>query len=133
MTVDLTKARPGMIAKFRCGGEWVISESIALGHGVSLKFVGSNVQFGFCGINGRYLHNDHTPFDIIELIDPPFDWKDVRPGMAFTIRPEFRSGTSSPIFRYISGTETRIAAFDSISYYDKDKIERCPDSDIKVS
>lgn len=77
--VDLSKAQAGWTAHFRCGGSAVIESA-----------KNSKVLFYDCEkplqfyTNGRYLVPDvSTPFDIIRLEPPAFDWKDVKPGMAF--------------------------------------------------
>ncbi len=81
--VDLSKARSGQIAHFRCGGN------------AKIKYYSGNVGdkfgIGFDGLttvffkDGAYGCSQNSPFDIIRLEDPPFDWKDVKPGMAFKI------------------------------------------------
>lgn len=81
MTIDLTKAKPGWIAHFRCGGSAEITK----------MYGGQTLLFG----DGGYTHTVaytqdgaanipyKSPFDIIKLEQPPFDWATVKPGDAF--------------------------------------------------
>lgn len=83
--IDMSKAKIGDTVKFRCGGEAVIS-----------KKAGTYYEFeGYAA--SKYGRDNHWPetgaflypiegrsmFDIIAIIPKPFDWKDVKPGMAF--------------------------------------------------
>lgn len=91
--VDLSKATPGMIAKFRCGGEAVIDHLNIANTDVFVKFATkymSNHGTSYTNLSynkdGSLQHAPSGPltvFDIIALEQPAFDWKDVKPGMAF--------------------------------------------------
>jgi hypothetical protein len=77
MTIDLSKGKPGDTLKLRCGGEIVVPEDWR-------EMTGS--WYSAAGLlpwrkNGTTLQK--PVFDIIEIISKPFDWKDVKPGMAF--------------------------------------------------
>ncbi len=81
MTIDLSKAVAGMTVHFRCGGSAKIV-------GVHLTLYG--VFLYFDGVRSERYKNDgiwsseETLWDIIRIEDPPFEWKYVKPGMAFT-------------------------------------------------
>lgn len=84
MTVDLSKAKPGMIAKFRCGGQAVIDKTHykELTHSYAFWFKGLDSNENYFE-DGMVHPSSHKLLDIIALEEPPFDWKDVKPGMAF--------------------------------------------------
>lgn len=79
MTVDLSKARAGEKVRFRCGGEAKILFVI------EPNFFRLSMVGGFTAV--RYGENgsscDSSLLDIIEIIPASFDWKTVKPGMAF--------------------------------------------------
>lgn len=85
--VDLSKAKAGDKVKFRCGGEAVIEKLKAPD---ALGFPEHKVVFADCDDgfshyhkSGKITHDMLHPFDIIAIEPKPFDWKDVKPGMAF--------------------------------------------------
>lgn len=79
--VDLSKAQAGWTAHFRCGGSAVIESA----KNSKVLFYDCEKPLQFYP-NGRYLVPDvSTPFDIIRLEPPAFDWDDVKPGDGFTM------------------------------------------------
>lgn len=77
MTVDLSTAKAGQIAHFRCGGSAKILEVENLV--IMFENYGAGEWWSF-----SFLRSEKSPWAIIRLEDPPFGWKDVRPGMAFS-------------------------------------------------
>ena len=137
MSVDLSKAKPGMIAKFRCGGEAVIE-----------RMVDDNIiQFKDYSATGRGMHSrwfnkgqyDHVkdlnhPFDIVALEEPPFGWKDVKPGMAFLVR---RDDEISFVGHWVGWTRDRSACIQPTGQarpevYTTGILKRAPEHDIQV-
>lgn len=81
--VDLSKAQAGDTVKFRCGGEAEI-QAITFGTGECHE---AEIRIAFAWtkyFNDGSFHREPHPFDIIAIEPKPFDWKDVKPGMAFT-------------------------------------------------
>lgn len=126
--VDLSNAKAGQIAHFRCGGKAEISR----------KFSGINLGVESCVINyqsdGRYGGIlSGSPFDIIRLEDPPFDWKDVKPGMAFLRHGEIFYYVAEHLYNkemaVFACPESSPAVYDGLS---KIYFERIPERDIEV-
>lgn len=87
--VDLSKAKAGQIVHFRCGGSAKI-ESLLIQDKVYIGFTEVTRLMDEYYHNGRLVPSDAPmshkhPFDIVRIEDPPFDWKDVKPGMAFQL------------------------------------------------
>ncbi len=135
-SVDLSKAKVGQIAHFRCGGKGVIS-----------KVAAKNIYFNDCGtyydFNGSYGGSStHRLFDIIRLEDPPFDWSMAKAGMAFKVIGEETTYWRTAYFL------SRIPEFDDIvlmtndsrflahtgtfSTWTKSKLVRAPECDIQL-
>jgi len=96
--VDLSRATKGTIAHFRCGGSAVIEEieirwTKANHIGRRIRFQDSSNET--CYANARYgwsytdtgsgVVETLSPFDIIRLDEPPFDWENAINGMAFEL------------------------------------------------
>lgn len=73
--IEVTK---GCTVKFRCGGEAVVEKA----NGNEIKFEGCSIANVWDGCSSYY-SGEKTPFDIIEVIPPVFDWDTVEQGMAF--------------------------------------------------
>jgi hypothetical protein len=82
--VDLSEAKAGDKVKFRCGGEAVITEKSCGSVTVQIAFRHYNEPLLFYRA-GQLSHSGHIGglLDIIAIEPKPFDWADVRPGMAF--------------------------------------------------
>lgn len=84
MTVDLSKAKPGMIAKFRCGGQAVIEEVNRYQDYASyISFKGEDYCQDYKNDGYRRFSGSVSLFDIIALEEPPSDWANVKPGDRF--------------------------------------------------
>ena len=81
--VDYSKIRAGDTVKFRCGGSAVVQEGYFFGHAAKLKFAGSDDS-----IHYDLTHHRTSVFDVVEVIPKPFEWKDLKPGMAFKYREQ---------------------------------------------
>ncbi len=77
---DLSKAKPGWKVKFRAGGEETIRDIEYCTYETSVWFESSAGLYRYKA-DGRSSYG--TIIDIIEITEPEFDWKDVKPGMAF--------------------------------------------------
>jgi len=90
--IDLSKLEVGDTVKFRCGGEEKVmciraclssganhSKAFNLSFNVSNKDITTFEIDGECQLYRSFL-------DIIEIIPKPFDWKDVKQGMAFVMQ-----------------------------------------------
>jgi hypothetical protein len=86
MTIDMKKIRPGCILPCR---ERVV-ESVRYKEGSNypykIKFVGDDEEEEF-SVQGKYYRLSTSWQDITTIIEPPFDWDAVKPGMAFTVSP----------------------------------------------
>lgn len=82
MEVDLSKLEAGQTVKFKCGGESVI-KSVSFRYNTEywLYMSGYSCVVRYEGRSGLCIQS--PMLDIIEIIPKPFDWKDVKPGMAF--------------------------------------------------
>ncbi len=128
MTVDLSKAKAGQIAHFRCGGSAKITKMINA-HNVSFDDSGT-----YYSLSGKYgASQDERVFDIIRLEETPFDWKDEKPGIAFLRKNE--------VYHYVGESleESTCAIFmcpeSYCTIYDgfsKHLFERSPSHDIQV-
>lgn len=135
MTVDLSKARKGDKVRFRCGGEFTITGKSGEGRLVSISLNDGVGADWYC--DGRYLSHEDRPFDIVQIIPAPFDWKDVRPGMGF------RHPTFKTIWYYVGknvsrhGVSTCSHVFreneaDKYNWFGE-AMERAPEHDIEVT
>lgn len=137
MSIDLSKAKPGMIVKFACGGEATI-EGVGAG-GFKFKHY-SMVQHYLS--DGRVYPNGSSLCDIVGLEEPPFDWKDVKPGMAFATHA---SHYAEFIFLFVGWNVTseyrNHAVFQSVKrfnrdyaagfyQYTRDEVFRVPEHDV---
>ena len=87
MTIDFSKMNEGDKVKFKSGGEVVI-EAIS-----GQERYNGIYSFIFRGYSGDFVYNPDgrigsmpsgdSPFDIVEIIEKPFDWNTVENGMAF--------------------------------------------------
>ena len=90
MIVDLGKLEVGHTVKFRNGGEDIVArmEDSRNVTWITIWFEGYSDDS--CRISrsksGAVFGAKEQPFDIIEVIPKPFDWKDVKRGMAFRYR-----------------------------------------------
>ena len=139
MEVDLSTLEEGQTVKFRCGGEAVVEtvdKTISISDGIyHLHFEG----YGFDGFykNGEHeISTEPSPFDIIEIIPKPFDWKDVKPGMAFldnNKKPVWYVGPAWGVEKLVVICETREQySSDDIKFNEKYYMVRIPEHDIKV-
>jgi hypothetical protein len=83
--IEVTK---GCTVKFRCGGEAVVDDWADNVRGITSKLFleGYNEDEHLIYYNtGKFFDDEKYPLDIIEVIPPAFDWKDVKAGMAFFI------------------------------------------------
>ena len=78
--VDLKNAREGQIAYFICGG----SAKIIKTEGVAMQFEGGVGEWW----SHQFLSSRSSPFSIVRLEDAPFEWKHIKPGMAFKYRDQ---------------------------------------------
>ncbi len=93
MTVDLSKAKAGDVAHFRCGGKaeiLAINPTHASGsiRDISFKSDGCNeAQDDWSFFSTGYISATDwpEPFDIIKIEPKPFDWSECRNGMAFKV------------------------------------------------
>ena len=88
--VDLSKAKAGDTVKFRCGGEAVVRKALGTGgDAIELEFEGF-VDGGWVYDREGFFDDSglikNQPFDVIAIEPKAFDWKDVKPGMAFEHR-----------------------------------------------
>lgn len=84
--VDLTKLKAGDTVEFRCGGKAVVEKCVMfpdIENVVNITFKGDPTCRGYHQ-HGDYHYPRKSVIDIINIIPKPFDWKDVKPGMAFT-------------------------------------------------
>jgi hypothetical protein len=85
MTVDLSKARAGQIAHFRCGGKANITEI------KPMSLESGAVTISFDGHGYKTYHKDGIGWadcdiglaNIIRIEQPVFDWSTVKAGMCF--------------------------------------------------
>lgn len=104
MTVDLSKVKAGQIVHFRCGGSAKINLAQYTYQKYVCHFENDNCHYVYNNCHHVYNVNgtksdDISPFDIIRIEDPTFDWKDVKPGMAFKDGEDiFRVIGRSPIY-----------------------------------
>ncbi len=89
--VDLSKAQAGDTVVFKCGGKWKIGKiepSTRYPDSTWIRFEGAIdglVYLNDGQVPGEIVaKNGATPFNIIAIEPKPFDWKDVKPGMAFS-------------------------------------------------
>lgn len=80
--MDLSKAKAGQIAHFRCGGSAKIEDNEKGADGCRV-ITFSGCTWSNYTQDGEYKGGTNHPFNIIRLEEPTFDWKDVKPGMAF--------------------------------------------------
>lgn len=138
MSVDLSKARKGDKVRFRCGGGAVIAEIHPTGTAANsyrARFDISEIDY-FYSPAGLWTRTDTTVFDIIAIEPAPFDWKDVRPGMAFLYKskPWVYAGECL----YVDGNALCMRKFscDCEPLYDglsKNLMTRAPEHDIEVT
>jgi hypothetical protein len=134
MCVDLKKARAGWTVKFRCGGKAVIkSIEDTIGSGGSSYRYKIHFEESDYPIEKRYQSGGtyrgtdvKDTFDIVELIEPPFDWKDVTPGMAF-----YNATYGVVYFLGTSRNGSRIFEISSTSFSDipTPHVNRAPEHD----
>lgn len=134
MCVDLSKAKPGMVAKFRCGGEALIDYTTPCGNDFYIKFKNSggdgigDLSWTKDGFTAS--HKTDTIFDIIELVEPEFDWSTVKPGMAFRFQNRVlrvQKGDSANGYAYEELKGNGWIGSEAIKEY-----ERAPEHDIEV-
>ena len=87
MTIDFSKTNEGDKVKFKSGGEAIVEAIMGKKkyHGTyELRFQGYDGDFKYSP-NGKTgaIPSGLSPFDIVEIIEKPFDWNTVKNGMAF--------------------------------------------------
>jgi len=136
--IDLNKVKEGDAVKFRCGGEAVVREINKPGsNSYVVRFNDYEDYASSLFQPNGVKHNRSiftTPFDIIEIIPAPFDWADVKAGMAFENEAgeiyyfrclDFESDT------FVIASTHNIKA-SSVSFCCKSGITRSPEHDIEV-
>lgn len=128
MEVDLNTLEEGWTVKFRCGGEAVVGKKDG-----NVLFLGGYAHDLCFHEDGRYLTPGPCPFDIIEIIPKPFDWEDVKPGMAFKCRDNKSRRYCGPSLtipgRYVI---LRDRPYGDYSPYLKKELTRAPEDDNDV-
>lgn len=85
-----------------------------------------------CSNNGEFFE---TPFDIIHLEQPAFDWATVKPGMAFFISTDLQKGE---IYFYVGPSLKHkdwvilLGDYSLHSKYERKNLIRAPEHDIEV-
>lgn len=142
--VDLSKLKAGDKVKFRCGGEAVVESVIdnfsKEAGWYEVKFEGFKWREeyhpdGFVGGTGF----DEAIGDIIAIEPKPFDWSEVRPGMAFNQRQGLRKTLVyflgyhpvKPFRLFFIGEEAITAESFSVKAA-LDQLTRAPEHDIEV-
>lgn len=142
MTVDLSKAKAGDTVHFRCGGSATIKQPI---DGDFLWFDGDCQRRAY-KTNGQHsmMVAWESPFDIIRIEPAPFDWKDVKPGMCFTVN-KVAHGCSDGVKVWYIGPDISFNGFvivtlkpSSVQLYnvllfEKEFLDRTPALDHQVS
>lgn len=94
MTVDLSELKSGDTVHFRCGGSAEIKEVIkCIGAGYNLIFDDIQYVHTSWDIDGTKQCSQKI-FDIIRIEPKPFDWSEVKRGMAF-------EHVNKSVYRYI--------------------------------
>ena len=120
----------GCILYFSCGGsfEWNSwMEETAYGFNIDIN----GFMFSYTN-SGRISREVQHPFDIVKINPKPFDWKDVKQGMAFQDECKddyyYVSNDFADDERVVVCEETDCSEFRSIHKY---KLTRCPEGDLK--
>jgi len=134
--VDLSKLQAGDTVHFRCGGSAVVRGMFKGGDVFTVSF-----DYDDYGINwhsdGKYYLEGSSLIDIMRIEPKPFDWADVKAGMAFKC-PAGRN-----VYYYICtcwGVEDRVLLSRAYGFMTEEKIfvslksdlTRAPEYDIEV-
>lgn len=135
MTIDMTKAVKGATVHFRCGGSAKVSNIQADKHPLAgLRYI-TGIEDGgvyFYQESGLYSGDGLSPFDIIRIDPPAFDWATVRTGMCFR-----ESGGDRDLY-YIGTNPTSVdqiilkSSANNFYWGKRDKFTRIPEYDIEV-
>jgi hypothetical protein len=141
MTVDLSKAEEGDTVEFRCGGRAVIASIRGpiddTAYPLRVRFDGLECEDEAYTESGCLnCTDDPQLLDIIAIHKKPFDWADVKPGMAFVFKD-----TKEPHYRYVGKSTLyddkhvfECVQWASIMRFDCElpNLTRAPERDIEV-
>lgn len=136
-TVNMKDAVKGATVHFRCGGSAVVED-----YELNYNHV---ITIGKCDFEyhsqGKIMSKKESPFDIIRIDPPAFDWSTVKPGMAFRYDS---SKEKIWFFAHLTQTKGRIictcdkdfgatgAYGESYSMFYTNQLTRTPEHDIEV-
>ena len=142
--IDLSKAKPGDTVHFRCGGSAVIAyvaTDNSMMRPLRINFAGymGECEYNSDGVNKKF----HQLLDVIRIEQRPFDWKDVKPGMAFKEKykgaiwlysgPSIIKDNDGNYFLHHNGAnfqgKTNLSEYQWISF---PNMTRAPEHDIEV-
>lgn len=139
--IDLSKAKAGDTVHFRCGGQAVIKDVVVVHPAGSMNSYRNKIHFEGDTYPDEKLYQDcgtrkgtsvTTRFDIISITPKPFDWKEVKAGMAFYTNPkdiEYFVGmhpiTNNPVMTNGEGSN-------AYGYGYEHQLKRAPEHDVTV-
>lgn len=83
----IDSAQKGDVAIFRCGGASVILKILHCCGKVDFHFNGNSFSTNNHGF--RFGSENPSDFDIINISSKPFEWKDLKAGMAFEYKEDY--------------------------------------------
>lgn len=90
--IDLREAKRGDTVHFRAGGTAVIDRIIYHGGNsdvLQVLFEGECSQPSNWFVDGKWGYHGIHPIDIVKVVDGPFDWDTVEPGMHFYVTRDY--------------------------------------------
>lgn len=120
--VDLTKVTVGQIAHFRCGGKARITKIDESMPTRAFIFDEGDIFWSMPRNGVISVAATPSPFDIIRIEDPPFDWDNVKQGMAFNLTPQLSLNTYRYVVHYVGRTNNGMV-FENNSHPDSPKLE----------
>lgn len=137
--VDLSTLKPGQIVKLRCGGEFELKDNASRsGDWIDLIFKMGDKNFhNSWNKDGSFTVSlGHHPLDIVEIIPLPFDWADVKPGMAFLQYPNkvvwyVGPDYANPLWVVVNEKRNHVGQSSLWSLLKNDLVRK-PEDDIKV-
>lgn len=142
--INLNNLKKGATVKLRCGGEAVVSKIYKTSSPNAFNLVFNNGNSTLTWYNDGIKQLNMDWLDIIEIIPAPFDWDNVKAGMAFISSHQASVGDvlifdcHSNFKNNLDGGDCVIVAennfWDSTerTVYSKEFLKRAPEYDIEV-